>query len=55
MGELLVVLVINSKGEEFTLDKQEARKTLGDDYLKGKLISIKRQDKHFRENYKFYC
>lgn len=36
------------------VDNREARKALRDNYLKCKLISVKQQDTHFRENYKFY-
>lgn len=35
------------------VDNRETRKALRDNYLKCKLISVKQQDTHFRENYKF--
>jgi len=36
------------------VDNREARKALRDNCLNCKLISIKQQDTHFRENCKFY-
>lgn len=43
----------NKGEEEFRVDKQETRKTLGEDYLKCKLTSIKQQDKHFTKTANF--